>query len=774
VRPKGPVFAAALVGAAALAILPAATAHADTSASLPQLTASHQIVVDDAAGYVFISDGPSTIHVAQEGWVNTGAIVVTSLSGGYVATLDAGDGVEGLALSPDGSTLYAALANSDAIAVIDAATLSQTTQYPLPSSVAAPYDLALQSGKLWVSYEATQGGIGGSGAIGDFDLSAATPTFAAQPGMLDSWQHFWYSAPALGSDPSDTGVLVAVQEDESSAEAVSYDVAADPVTDLGAATQVNGCFDDGATVFPGGAQFVVCGDNYSTTTMAQLAGGNPRGAAASAVAPDGLEALGGTDLYVYQPGATSPVNTYTLPDATTVAPSGLAFSSDGSTLYAVGENQGTGTYSLDVLDDPGTQHSFLTLSGPSSVFGGVGYTLTGSLVLPAGVPPTGTQVTISQTQAGSTAAPTVSTVSTAANGSFSLAQNPAGPGTYTYSASYAGGENAPSATATATVTVKRSTSWLQLNGAGARILVGQSFTLNGELALNTSPASARSAPPTGTSITITRTGPGTAATRFVVKTDAAGNYTLTDHLPDVGKYTYAASYAGNADIAPATASNAVTAQLPLPSVGVTASASSIGYQGAVTVTGHLGKTYTNRKLAIYAQTVGSTAEKLIKWGTVNAQGNLSVRYTASYSTQFIVKFTGDARYAQSLAVRTVGVGVRISMTNSGYYATKVENGVTYRVYHHTADLSAHTTVVPGKSGRCVDLQVQQYDPQGKTWFANSTLGCYDLASNSEVGVSVGLTDAAGALYRVRADFLPRSGDNNIATDGAWFYFDVVQ
>jgi hypothetical protein len=640
--------------------------------------------------------------------------------------------------------------------------------------VAQPYDLALQNDMLWVSYNATQGGVGGSGAIGDFDLSAASPTFAPQPGMLDSWQHFWYSAPAIATDPSDTGVVVAVQEDVSAAEAVSYDVAADPVTKLGAASQLNDCFDSGTTVFPGGAQFVVCGDTYSTTTMAQLAGGNPAGATASAVAPDGLEALGGTDLYVYQPGETSPVNTYALPGVTTVAPSGLAFSSDGSTLYAVGENQGTATYSLDVLDDPGTQHSFLTLSAPPAAFGGVGYTLTGSLTLPAGVPPTGTQVTISQALAGSTAAPTVSTVSTTANGSFSLAQNPAEPGTYTYSASYAGADNAPPATAAATVTVKRSTSWLQLNGAGARILVGQSFTLNGELALNTTPASARSAPPTGTSITITRTGPGTAATRFVVKTKADGTYTLTDHLPDVGKYTYSASYAGNADIAPATASNAVTVQLPLPSVGVSASASSIGYQGAVTVTAHLGKTYTNRKLAIYAQTVGSTTEKLIKWGTVNAQGNLSVRYTASYSTQFIVKFTGDSHYAASSAERTVGVGVRISMTNGGYYGTKRENGETYHVYHHTSNLSAHVTVVPGKSGRCVDLQVQQWDPQGKTWFANETLGCYRLPANSQLAASLGLTDAAGALYRMRVDFVPNSGDNNIATDGAWFYFDVVK
>ena len=73
--------------------------------------------MDDAAGYVFISQGVGSLSLLQ-GVVNTAGIVVTNLPGGYVTTLDAGDGVEGLALSSDGSTVYAALDTDDAVGVI--------------------------------------------------------------------------------------------------------------------------------------------------------------------------------------------------------------------------------------------------------------------------------------------------------------------------------------------------------------------------------------------------------------------------------------------------------------------------------------------------------------------------------------------------------------------------------------------------------------------------------------------------------------------------------
>src|SRR5262245_9094068 len=120
-----------LAGTLGMLALPASGARADSSAPLAQLTGFHQIVVDDAAGYVFLSEGVDSPLLIGAGATNATSIVVTDLSGTYVTTLDAGDGVEGLAVSPDGGTLYAALAADDAVGVIDTTSLTQTMEYSL-------------------------------------------------------------------------------------------------------------------------------------------------------------------------------------------------------------------------------------------------------------------------------------------------------------------------------------------------------------------------------------------------------------------------------------------------------------------------------------------------------------------------------------------------------------------------------------------------------------------------------------------------------------------
>jgi len=74
--------------------------------------------------------------------------------------------------------LYAALAEDDAVGVIDTTTLTQTAEYSLGTAVATPYSLAIQSGKLWVSYNGTPAGFAGEGAIG---LGPASPARPAAP-----------------------------------------------------------------------------------------------------------------------------------------------------------------------------------------------------------------------------------------------------------------------------------------------------------------------------------------------------------------------------------------------------------------------------------------------------------------------------------------------------------------------------------------------------------------------------------------------------------------
>jgi hypothetical protein len=47
-----------------------------------------------------------------------------------------------------------------------------------------------------------------------------------------------------------------------------------------------------------------------------------------------------------------------------------------------------------------------------------------------------------------------------------------------------------------------------------------------------------------------------------------------------------------------------------------------------------------------AQTLGTTAKKLIKTGAVDSHGNLTVSYRAARSTTFNAAFSGDGRYAR--------------------------------------------------------------------------------------------------------------------------------
>ena len=97
--------------------------------------------MDATHGHIFISQGSSS----QDG------ILVTDLSGQVVTTITGQSSVTGLALSPDGSTLYNAI--SYAVNAISTSTLTQTASYPMPAGD-SPFNVAVQSGKVWVSYDA--------------------------------------------------------------------------------------------------------------------------------------------------------------------------------------------------------------------------------------------------------------------------------------------------------------------------------------------------------------------------------------------------------------------------------------------------------------------------------------------------------------------------------------------------------------------------------------------------------------------------------------------
>jgi hypothetical protein len=269
--PIAPYGVAVVAGAfivAGIAAVPAGagttSASAPSSVSLP-ITSYYQMAVDSADGQVFISQGKS----------GGDSIVVTDFSGNVVGSIAEPSPVEGIALSPDGSTLYAALVGSTtvspAISVISTSSLTQRTTFPLPAGY-TPGDVAVQSGDLWVSYSADAY----HGGIGDFDLSATSPVLQT-PSVMSQWG----VAPMLAADPSGAGdTLVAAAPNSLSSPVATYDTSIATAVGEGqpcAASPTEYAYVMDVAVAPGGAALILACDApeagdaypYSTSDLSQ-------------------------------------------------------------------------------------------------------------------------------------------------------------------------------------------------------------------------------------------------------------------------------------------------------------------------------------------------------------------------------------------------------------------------------------------------------------------------------------------------------------------------
>jgi YVTN family beta-propeller protein len=496
VRAKAALLLTGLAGTLSLAVVPAQASFASgndttravraaTTAAEPGMlpvTNFHQVVVDAAHGHLFFTQG----YGSADGFTQHNAITVTNLTGQLVATIGGQDNVQGIALSPDGSTLYAADEGDDAVSAISTTTLQQTAQYSLGTGN-APYGVAVESGKIWVGYSSSSGG-----KIGEID---PTPPGTFTPEVVSS---DFSVAPDLRGDPTDGGTLLASDSYDTidSATIGSYDVAATPPTVYQSPSTPGSCSGMVSyAVLPGGTNFVAACDGtgdssqppptaavvYNSQTYAQ-AGSYTTGAppAAVAVAPGGAEAgavAAGASLApgiaVYPPGATTSVNEYPSPGSQDYLVSdGLAFSADGSTLYAVYQNvggtPGAENFFIRAYQNPTVTASAISLSGPAKVVRGHGVTISGKLALTVGQPPAGSQITITRTLSGSSGV-TRWTRTTASNGTFSLSDTPPDLGTYTYTATYAGTAATQASTASHTVSVTKIPSSLRLTASGGTV-----------------------------------------------------------------------------------------------------------------------------------------------------------------------------------------------------------------------------------------------------------------------------------------------------------------
>ncbi|MCX4823755.1 Ig-like domain repeat protein [Streptomyces sp. NBC_01142] len=152
------------------------------------------------------------------------------------------------------------------------------------------------------------------------------------------------------------------------------------------------------------------------------------------------------------------------------------------------------------------------------------------------------------------------------------------------------------------------------------------------------------------------TGPGTVE---VTRTDIAapqgvslgshplsdsGTFYFTDTPSAGGKVTYTVRYKGDAEHVRSTGSASVEVSRTKTSLALNGDGKAYAYGTKATFTAHLGKTWKNRTVSVYAQPTGGV-QKLVKTGTVNGKGDLSVTYPLTKNTTFTASYAGDARSA---------------------------------------------------------------------------------------------------------------------------------
>ncbi|MFE9689849.1 TolB family protein [Micromonospora sp. NPDC005806] len=273
--------------------------------------------------------------------------------------------------------------------------------------------------------------------------------------------------------------------------------------------------------------------------------------------------------------------------------------------------------------------------------------------------------------------------------------------------------------------------------------------------------------PAGTALTVTRTDmESTSGTPLAsVTTDASGNFTVVDAPPAGGNVTYTVAYAGDDTHLGATATATIAVSLATPTLTLNRSGTVNTYGTTVAMTAHLGSTYTNRTVEIWADPAGSDqANKLLVKGIVDSSGNLTVNLRLTRNTVVTALFRGDARYAARSVKSNLYTKVSVSTAVSYFY--KTSSGYYY--FHKTRNPVFTTTMTPNR-GRKQKLIFEYYSSGAwHTW--KSYL--LPLSSTGKSTYTLTGTHMTGVKYRVRAAYIAgTSGDSlNYTTYGAYRYF----
>ncbi|NUO45443.1 MAG: Ig-like domain repeat protein [Streptomyces sp.] len=627
------------------AALTATPAFADSVRPVSAIEDASDTVVDGTHQRVFISD-PSTNQIA-----------VTDGTGAVIGTLTGLPQVRDLTLSPDDSTLYAAVYGADKIVAFDTATLAQTAEYATGAGT-IPSHVAYADGKLWFGY-----GDQWDSGLGVVDLTAETPTVT-----LDlSAGHDYASPPVLLADPDNPGTLVALDAGISSGPVIVYDIASG--TPVIRVQDDKGGFPHDAALTPDGQNLITAGSGLVEYRLSDLATVRTFPIASQpesvSVAPDGtvaatvLDTDDAGDTYVFSTDESKPASVRNLTSEWMPRGHLTNWSADGSKLFLVTDTYYTPQFR--VIDEPRKYAATLKVNAPASAPRAKTLTVTGTLTANLALP-AGTPVTVTRTDLESPNGKSLGTKTLGTGGKFSFTDVPPAGAKVKYTVTYAGDATHTAATATDTVDVSRATPTLTLNNNGKVYSYGQD----------------------------------------------------------------------------------------------------------VKFTAHLGTTYKNRTVEIWANPYGADKPNtLVKTGTVNSDGNLSVVVDLKRKTELTAKFAGDARYAPKSTQSTVGAKVSISTSVSGAYKSKYTWNHTYLFFRQSKD-PVVTATLPPYGGRKQLLQVQYWS--GTSW-VTTYREYFKLDSAGKSAVQLTGTPPKGVRFRVRNSYVSGSGDSvNTTTYGGWKYF----
>lgn len=276
--------------------------------------------------------------------------------------------------------------------------------------------------------------------------------------------------------------------------------------------------------------------------------------------------------------------------------------------------------------------------------------------------------------------------------------------------------------------------------------------------------------PAGAKLSVTRTDMespnGKALPSATVQSN--GTYSFSDTPPAGGKVTYKVSYAGDAAHTGATASDSVTVSRAAVSLSLNNNGKLYNYGTDVRFVAHLGTTYKNRSVEIWADPFGGDKpNKRIKIGKVDSKGNISAWVDMTRDTNVTAIFRGDARYNPKTVKSTAFARVKVSTAVSRHYKTAKIGSTSYYWFRKNTDplLTTTMTYYPGRQQR-FDLQVYY---QGTWYSADSQY--FPLGTAGKSAVTLEAPGEAGIRARMRSVYVNgSSGDSvNSTTYGSWKY-----